>query len=59
MLVQDPFRLGYEAVKSLAVKLRGGTPMKRLDLPVRVVVRRDLDKPEVRALISPEWLKAK
>lgn len=59
MLVQDPFRLGYEAVKSLAEKLAGRTPAKRLDLPVRVIVKGDLDKPEVRALISPGWLKAK
>jgi ribose transport system substrate-binding protein len=59
MLVQDPFRLGYEAVKSLAAKLAGRTPARRLDLPVRVVVRADLGKPEVRALLSPEWLKAK
>jgi len=59
MLVQDPFRIGYEAVKSLAEKLRGRTPEKRLDLPARVIVKRDLDKPEVQALLFPEWLKGK
>jgi ribose transport system substrate-binding protein len=59
MLVQDPFRIGYEAVKSLAEKLGGRTPAKRLDLPVRVIVRSDLDKPEIRALLFPEWLKGK
>ena len=59
MLVQDPFRIGYEAVKSLAEKLNGKTPVKRLDLPARVIVKADLDKPDVRALLSPEWLKAK
>jgi len=52
MLVQDPFRIGYEAVKSLAMKLSGQTPPRRLDLPVRLLVRSDLDKPEVRALLS-------
>jgi ribose transport system substrate-binding protein len=59
MLVQDPFRIGYEAVKSLADKLNGLIPAKRLDLPARVIVRSDLDKPEVRALLYPEWLKGK
>jgi len=59
MLVQDPFRLGYEAVKSLAVKLRGGTPARRLDLPVKEIVKADLDKPEVRALLFPDWMKGK
>ena len=32
MIVQDPFKIGYEAVKSLAVKLNGGTPEKRIRL---------------------------
>ena len=57
MLVQDPFRIGYEAVKSLAEKLNGVTPPKHLELLARVIVRADLDKPDVRALLSPEWLK--
>ncbi|MDZ4800056.1 MAG: substrate-binding domain-containing protein, partial [Bryobacteraceae bacterium] len=33
MLVQDAFRIGYEAVRSLADKLSGHTPAPRLDLP--------------------------
>ena len=52
MLVQDPARPGYEAVKSLAQKLRGETPVRRMELPVRVIVKSDLDRPEVRALLS-------
>ena len=59
MLVQDPFRIGYEAVKSLAEKLSGRTPAKRLDLPARLIVKADLDKPDVKALLSPEWMKGK
>ena len=57
MLVQDPFRIGYEAVKSLAEKLGGGSPARHLELPVREIVKSDLDKPEIRALLSPEWLR--
>jgi ribose transport system substrate-binding protein len=59
MLVQDPFRLGYEAVKSLAEKLDGRTPVKRMELPVRAIVKADLDKPDVRKLLSPDWLDGK
>jgi ribose transport system substrate-binding protein len=59
MLVQDPFRIGYEAVRSLADKLNGRTPARRLELPARVIVKADLDKPEVRELLFPEWLKDK
>jgi ribose transport system substrate-binding protein len=57
MLVQDPFRMGYEAVKSLAEKLGGATPARRQELLARVIVKADLERPEVRALVSPEWLK--
>ncbi len=39
MLVQDPDRIGYEVVRSLALKLRGETPTRRLDLPVRRITR--------------------
>jgi ribose transport system substrate-binding protein len=59
MLVQDPFRIGYEAVKSLAEKLSGHTPARRMELPARAIVKADLDKPEVRALLQPEWMKGK
>ncbi len=36
LVVQDPFKIGYEAVRTLCVKLDGGNPPKRLDLPARV-----------------------
>jgi ribose transport system substrate-binding protein len=54
MLVQDAYRIGYEAVKSLARKLNGETPPKRQDLPAREVRKGDLDKPDVQALLKPK-----
>jgi ribose transport system substrate-binding protein len=51
MIVQDPFRIGYEAVHSLAEKLAGRTPEKRMDLEARVIVKADLDKPEIQSLL--------
>jgi ribose transport system substrate-binding protein len=51
MLVQDAFRIGYEAVRSLAEKLGGGSPARRVDIPARAIARADLDKPEVRAFL--------
>jgi len=57
MMVQDPFRIGYEAVKSLAEKLSGQNPPKRMELPARSIVKADLEKPEVRSLLQPEWMK--
>ena len=53
MLVQDPYRIGYEAVKALAEKLQHKMPPARLDLPVREITRPDLDKPEIQRLLKP------
>lgn len=52
MLVQDAFHIGYEAVKSLADKLSGLTPVRHVDIPARVVVRADLGKPEIQELLK-------
>ena len=54
LVVQDPFRIGYEAVRTLVEKLRGGSPPKRIDLNARVVTGADLDLPEVHALLFPD-----
>jgi ribose transport system substrate-binding protein len=53
MVVQDPFKMGFEAVKTLVDKLHGITPPKRIDLPARVVHKADLDKPDVHQLLFP------
>lgn len=54
MVVQNPFQLGYEAVRTLHEKLSGREPAKRLDLPARVVTKDDLDDEEVRRVLSPD-----
>ena len=54
MLVQDTVRIGYEAVKSLADKLAGKTPLKRLDLPVKEIDKNGMDAPEIRKLLFPQ-----
>lgn len=53
MVVQDPFRMGHDAVKTLVDKLNGQTPPKRIDLSARVIVKADLDHVEVQRLLSP------
>ena len=58
MVVQDPFRIGYEAVRTIAGKLNGKTPPKRMDLNARLITRPDLDQPEVRKLLFPDLRKA-
>ncbi|MES1258587.1 MAG: substrate-binding domain-containing protein [Acidobacteriota bacterium] len=54
LVVQDPFRMGYEAVRVVADKLSGKTPDKQIDLSAAVITKADLDKPEIRALLHPD-----
>ena len=53
MVVQDPFRIGYEAVRTLVDKLNGKNPPKRMDLKGVVVTRDNLEQPEIRKLLFP------
>lgn len=57
LVVQDPFKMGYEAVRTLCDKLDGKTPAKRIDLSAVVVTAADLDKPEINALLFPDLKK--
>lgn len=54
MVVQDPFKMGYTAVKTLVDKLNGVNPPKRIDLNATVVRKEDLDKPEIQLLLKPD-----
>ncbi len=54
IVVQDPFRIGYEAVKTVVDTLNGHPPPKQIDLNARVVAKVDLDRPEIRKLLSPD-----
>ena len=53
MVVQDPQRMGFEAVKTLVDKLKGGNPPKRLDLNAVVIRNKDLNEPTVQRLLAP------
>ena len=54
LIVQDPFRMGFDSVQKIVEKLQGKTPPKRIDVPTYVVEKQDLDKPEIKQLLSPE-----
>jgi len=57
LVVQDPFQIGYTAVKSVVAKLRGETPARRIDSPARVVTAGDLGQPDVERLLHPDLSK--
>ena len=54
IVVQDAYRIGYEAVRTLADKINGRTPPKRLDLSARVITKPDLDRLDVRKLLGTQ-----
>ena len=54
IVVQDPFKMGYEGVKALAQIVRGqGTPPKRIDTGATVVTKDNLTDPKVHKLLYP------
>jgi ribose transport system substrate-binding protein len=54
LVAQDPFKIGFEAVRAVAEKLDGKTPPKKMDLSARVITKADLDLPEIKQLLHPD-----
>jgi ribose transport system substrate-binding protein len=54
LVVQDPFRIGYESVKIAVEKLNGGTPAKEQSLPPLLVNRDNLNDPAVQKQLNPD-----
>jgi len=54
LVVQDPFRMGHDAVMAAVEKLKGGTPEKIQNLAPRVITRENLNDPEVQKQIHPD-----
>ena len=54
LVVQDPFRMGYDSTRAIALKLRGETPAPYVDTGVRLILREELDQPAVRAHLFPD-----
>jgi ribose transport system substrate-binding protein len=61
LVVQDPFRMGYESTRAVVQHLAGETPPAEVDSGVRLLTRADLAKEEVRRFLFPDiqsYLKA-
>ena len=52
LVVQNPFKMGYEGVKAVLDKLEGKEVPRRIDTGVWLVTKERLDEPEIRALLS-------
>jgi ribose transport system substrate-binding protein len=54
LVVQNPFKMGYEAVRAVGLKLSGAEPPARVDSGATLVLRKDLERPEVKTLLFPD-----
>lgn len=57
LVLQDPFNMGYLAVKAMVSHLRGTQVEARTDTGARLVDRNNLEQPEIRELIKPDLAK--
>jgi ribose transport system substrate-binding protein len=53
LVVQNPFKMGYESTRAVLMKLKGQDPVRHLDSGATLVKAADLDKPEIRQLLFP------
>lgn len=54
LVVQNPFKMGYEATRAIGLKLRGEQPEKLIDSGATLVLAKDLDQPAIRELLFPD-----
>jgi ribose transport system substrate-binding protein len=57
LVVQDPVRMGYLAVKTLVAHIKGEPVEKRIDTGVHVATPDNMHQPDIHALLHPELAK--
>lgn len=57
LIVQDPFKMGYEAVMAAIAKLDGQPVEKVHDLEPRLIDLKNIDQPDVQAQLHPDLKK--
>jgi ribose transport system substrate-binding protein len=59
LVLQDPFNIGYLAVKTMAASLKGQPVEKRIDTGAKLLTRENAGSPEMKDLLKPDlkkWL---
>lgn len=57
LIIQDPFKMGYQSVKAAVTVLHGGKVTKIQKLDPRLITRQNLDDPDVEAQLHPDLKK--
>ena len=50
LVLQDPYRMGYEGVKTIVDKLNGKEPARLIDTGVKLLTKENLETPEMQRL---------
>ncbi len=54
LVVQNPFKMGYESTRAIVDRIAGKTPPPHIDSGVRLVAAADLAAPDVAELLFPD-----
>ena len=57
LVVQDPVKMGYLAVKTMIAHIKGQPVEKRIDTGVHVATPDNMEQPEIHALLHPDLAK--
>ena len=53
LVVQNPFRMGYESTRAIGLKLRGEQPERKVDSGATLIRREDLAREATQQLLFP------
>ena len=51
-MLQNPFKMGYEGVKTIVDKIGGKQPERRIDTGVELLTKENVDTPKIQELIK-------
>lgn len=54
LIVQDPFRMGYEGVKTALAASKGEKVEEKIDTGVSVITKENMEEPRSRELLNPK-----
>ena len=59
IVVQDPFKMGYESTRQMSIHLAGGETERHIDSGAYLLLPENVDTPEMQAVVFPDleyWL---
>lgn len=54
LVVQNPYKMGYDGVKAVAMSLKGEKVEKKIDTGVKLVTKTNMEEAEVKALLGTQ-----